>query len=679
MHPRTIFEYKEENRLYLACILEDRKEKILGLNEAGKSISINASRVMNIPGFELPHTLSKDEIVMLLQNFVSKVEEIVETIDLKELWELVYSDALGMSVQELTEFLFSSPTPQEKSAVFRALERDPIYFRRKGEIYIFKPKEHVEATIRQLDQAKKKDEERREFIQWLNHLLSESQEGEADKWKDFLEKVKNFALFGYDFKKAKEISEMLKEVYHPGKEELDSQELAFEIMVRLGIWNPDEDLSILRKGIPKEFSNQTLEESSKIPEYKFDPGEEKENLEHLYTFSVDEITTRDIDDALSLEYLDHIFNLGIHIADVSHFIVPDTLLDREALERGATVYLPQGKISMFPLDLSEGKMSLKEGEERPAFSLFFRLDEEFNLLEEEIRFTHIRVKRNYTYDQLDTSIDLSWEMKEILPILEMIANKRREERLKQGAVIIESSEIKPEVGEGGIIKLKRIEKNSKARRLIEELMILANEMAAFFCLKKDIPAIYRKQPPPREPLPNDREFPRPEVRNYELRRRMPKSEICTLPTEHFALGLKAYTQVTSPIRRYQDLIMQRQIKHHIQHRVPLYTEEEIMRIAANAEITSNLVTLVARESTQYWLLKYLALMEGRKITGVVLRKEGNQYLAELKETLLPISFLPSSPVSIGDDVVLRIEEIRPRKGLIRLRHMGHKEGERQKV
>lgn len=673
MHPGTIFEYKEENRLYLACILEERKGKMLGINEAGKSISLSPSRIMNIPGLEVSSTLSNSEIVRTLQNFVPKVEEIAKTIDLKELWELVYSDASEMSLQEIIELLFPSPTPQERSSVFRALERDSIFFKRKGEIYISKPKDQVEATIKQLDQAKKKEEERREFIQWLNHLFSEGLEGDADKWKDFLENVKNFALVGYNFKKAKEISEILKEVYSLAKEGLDPQELAFEIMVRLGTWNADEDLSILKKEISKEFSSQALEESRKILGYKFTPGEERENLEFLYTFSVDEITTRDIDDALSLEYQDGHFILGIHIADVSHFIQPGTVLDKEALGRGATVYLPQGKISMFPLDLSEEKMSLKEGEERPAFSLIFKLDEGFNILKEEIRFTYIRLKKNYTYDQLDSGIDLPPEVKEILPILEMFANKRREERLKQGAVIIESSEIKVEIDEGGMIRLKKIEKTSKSRRLIEELMILANEMAAFFCLGEDIPAIYRKQAHPREPLPNNREFPRPELRNYELRRRMPKWEISTLPGEHFALGLKAYTQVTSPIRRYQDLIMQRQIKHYIQHKTPLYTEEEIVKGAANAEITYSVVSSVEKESIQYWLLKYLSLMEGKEVTGIVLRKEGNHYLAELKETLLPISFFASSPVSIGDEATLRIEEVRPRKGLIRLRHMGHKD------
>jgi len=669
MHRGTIFEYKEGNRLYLACVLEERNEKILGLNEAGKSISISPSKIMNVPGFESLSALSNSEIVMQLQSIASRIEQICKSIDLKELWELVHPDNLEMSLQEITEFLFCSPTPYERSAVFRVLEKT-IFFKRKGEIYVPKPKDQVEITIRQLEQAKQREKERTEFIQWLNHLFSGRLEGDKDRWKDLLEKIKDFALFGHNFKKAKEISEMLKEVHHSAKEEIDPQDLAFEIMVRLGIWDPDEDLSILRKGIPREFSEQALEECCKILEYRFNPEEKRENLESIYTFSVDEITTKDIDDALSLEYQDNFFILGIHIADVSHFISPGTLLDREALERGATVYLPQGKISMFPLELSEWKMSLREGRERPAFSLFFKLDEKFNIVEEEIRFTHIQVKKNYTYEQLDNAGDLPAEMKEILPILEMIADRRREERLKQGAIIIESPEVKPELGEGGMIRLKRIEKNSKSRRLIEELMILANEMAAIFCLKEGIPAIYRRHSPPKEPLPTDMEFPNAEVRNYELRRRMPKSEISTSPSEHFALGLKAYTQVTSPIRRYQDLIMQRQIKHYIQHKKPLYTEEEIMKVAANAEITSNLVNSVEKESNQYWLLKYLALMEGKEVRGIVLRKEGNHCLVELRETLLIAPFLPSSPVSIGDEVILKIEEVKPRKSLIRLRHMG---------
>ena len=321
------------------------------------------------------------------------------------------------------------------------------------------------------------------------------------------------------------------------------------------------------------------------------------DLRALPIFTIDSAETKDIDDAISLNQTPDGFELGVHIADVSHYVKPGTALDDEAFERATSVYYADQVVPMLPKQLSNGICSLNEGELRLAFSCLMHLDKEGKLINYKFVKSVIRSRVKGVYSEINALLagtadtETQYKYAEVagqLPAMKALYTLRAGLRRERGCMDIESGEVKLILDENGrcIDVKKRVQGESEA--MIEEFMLLANQCAAHFARTRKIPFVYRvHEEPNSEKLErlhtllkacgiNDHfaaEVPQPKELSailegvkgtpYEkiihtgLLRCMSKAEYQAQPKGHYGLVLKDYAHFTSPIRRYPDLAIHR--------------------------------------------------------------------------------------------------------------------------
>lgn len=357
-----------------------------------------------------------------------------------------------------------------------------------------------------------------------------------------------------------------------------------------------EELAILRAhGLYEEFPEEVTLEAENAANEEISTLGRRDFTDKLI-FTVDGEDTRDIDDAISLEVVDGNFVLGVHIADVSHYVKPHSCLDGEAYGRATSVYLPDRVLPMLPKSLSNGACSLDENKLRYALSCIMTFDKEGERLGYKICESVICSRHKMTYpavnaicnNDLETCekffdiVPTVYKMKELCDILE----RRRKAR---GEVDLDLRESKIYIGEDGEIIIPDYERGI-AERMIEQFMIAANEAVAEFLQSKKAPCLYRvHEPPAMEKAENLAAFLRElgidakfkgEIKpedfqrvlllvkggRYEtlvgkvVLRSMQKARYCEENLKHFGLASSCYCHFTSPIRRYPDLFVHRVLK-----------------------------------------------------------------------------------------------------------------------
>jgi exoribonuclease-2 len=372
--------------------------------------------------------------------------------------------------------------------------------------------------------------------------------------------------------------------------------------------------------------------------------------------TIDGQSTLDFDDALSIEKVGDQYRLGIHIVDVGHFVRKGDAIDQEALSRGSSIYMPDQKISMLPAELSEGLCSLKAGALRPAISTMVNLSHSLEITGYEIIPSVINVKHQLTYYDVNLVADQNQDVM----VLREIARKFRTRRLDAGAVQISLPEINVWLGEDGTITVNKINRESPGRMLVAELMILANWLSAKYLAENDMPAVFRTQPQPRERLYKGDGGTL--YQNWMQRRFLSRFVLSHHADQHSGLGLDAYVTATSPIRKYFDLITQRQLRATLGLEQP-YTSEEIDRLIQLLEVPMSHVPRIQQGRHRYWLLKYLEQHTGDKEEAIVLKKQRNHYQILLSNYMIECDL----PISGGfvlkpeDLIQVTIQNVRARE------------------
>lgn len=351
-------------------------------------------------------------------------------------------------------------------------------------------------------------------------------------------------------------------------------------------------------GAPVEFSAEALKEARKIAEggvqeYSFN---NRTDLTDKVIFTIDSAESKDLDDAVSVEKTEEGYLLGVHIADVSHYIKGNSALDKEALLRGTSIYYADKVIPMLPKEISNGICSLNPGEDRLTLSALIRLDEYGEMLGYSFCKSVIRSRVKGVYSEINAVLDGSADdgilgkydgVREALPLMEELADKLIAKRKRRHSPEIDTTETKLILDENGVCCGAVPRERGKSERMIEEFMLTANEAAAKLARERKVPFVYRiHEAPPeakieamREILPrlgldcpDFREF-RPvhaaeilersrgtdkyEAVNLLVLRSMAKAKYSNEPHGHFGLVLEDYAHFTSPIRRYPDLAVHR--------------------------------------------------------------------------------------------------------------------------
>jgi exoribonuclease-2 len=680
MRVGAIIAYRERGRLVLGMVQKASSSRgaslssgeIEILNEEGKKVTFAAEKVSLVFAESLFSTLAPAELKKQLRELHAGISARAEGVDLRELWELLsQEEAEAFFWEEIAQLLLSSPEdPLARAAVLEALLNDSVYFREKKTSF-FAPKDtqSVQETLRQGEIERSRSAARARFVAWVKERLSSSRAAPLvsdPEIERHLDQLKGLALYREGYEKKEQAEGLLEELAFAGRGQL--WDVAFQLLVALGVWKEDEELSVLRYKISTSFSAEGLKEAEEILE--FTPGQEGySDFTGLLTFTIDDPETTEVDDALSLSEEGGQLSVGIHIADASYFVRPGGVVDRGALNRGTTVYLPRGKLAMIPPGLGEDKASLLVGKIRPTLSFFATFDRQGNLIAERICRGFIRVARRFSYQEAEALLgeEKTDEWGVYLRHLARIALARRELRVRQGAVIIDADEVKVKVSADGEIKVGVLAGNSPSRSLVSEFMVLANEIAARYCYAHSFPALYIGQEPPDGPIPSLESFPTGRVYVHAVRRLMKRAQIRLNPERHSGLGVFLYTQISSPLRRYHDLQMHHQIKHHLEHGQPLFDAERLQMIAAGAEQSGAEATLCERESTRYWLLRYLEDKKGQRLKGQVVREQGGRYTIELDETLLTVTLSPTRSLSLGSAVGVVLERVNARRDILNVR------------
>lgn len=373
-------------------------------------------------------------------------------------------------------------------------------------------------------------------------------------------------------------------------------------------------LSIVKEfDVPYEFSKETLEEASKIklPEKKDFEG--RKDLRNLFTVTIDGKDAKDFDDAISAEKNGDNYILYVHIADVSHYVKKGSNIDKEAYERGNSIYLVNKVIPMLPTELSNEACSLQEGEDRLTLTVKMLIDEKGKVLEQEFFESVICSNHRLIYEDVSNYIEdgIKFSDEELnynVDIYNEIYKILREAKEKRGAIDFNTQETYIEVDDNGHPIDVRPEKRREANRLIEEFMLITNETVATFFSYLEIPFIYRIHDKPDEDkieefkkiisrlgykIEGKRLHPKdfqkltneiagkPEemMINNLMLRSMKKAEYDVFETSHFGLALEYYTHFTAPIRRYSDLSIHRIIKAWINGNSDTASESTLEDIA----------------------------------------------------------------------------------------------------
>lgn len=603
-----------------------------------------------------------------IPNFIKEVENYLDPSSLEVAWEILVEDGETVNPPEMAMLLFSEQMPPQCYAAYSLLSEDRVFFKQKGDRYEPRSASQVAEIQHQIDVETQKKEELEKFLERIKRRLA----GEEVEWAnsdrnrfDALERYATYAEEASHQVQAKETLAIL--------ELSETADAAFKLLVDLGLWSQHENLFLRRSQIPTHFSTKVLEVAQRCLE-SIPPESDTDRLDltHLKVYTIDDESTREIDDGLSIEFLeDGQQKIWVHIADPTRLLRPGDDLELEARRRTTTVYLPTGMVPMFPEELATGPMSLLQGQVCYALSFGTILDETGAVKEYSIHPSIIKPTYRLTYEDVDEMLEFSVQGEPEIHALSEFAGRREKWRHSQGAIAIYMPESAIKVS-GDEIVIKLVD-DSRSRLLVAEMMILTGEVAAKYGQANNLPIPYRSQPQPELPPPEELMLlPAGPVRSSAMRRCMPRSEISIMPSRHASLALETYAQVTSPIRRYSDLLAHFQIKAHLRGEALPFSREEMQEMVMTLGPSAKEASSVERFTNRYWALEYLRRKNGEIWQALMirwLREDNNLGLILLEELGLELAMRFNRPMEVGDRLEVRVAYADPRKDEIQFQEV----------
>lgn len=630
---------------------------------------------------------SRKAIEHKVQRFRDRAEEVASDLDLEIVWEVARELSGVHDPERLAELYFDDQSQTTVFGVKRRLRQNGVYFKKKKRGYEPRDPDKVEELEHRRKVERQKRQRRQSFVDDLQTLLESevfeqtlSEHFDDKAFRDHIEQLKRYALYGSGASKSKDTEALLDLIERQtGFAKGEDEYRAFWLLVELGIWHRHENLVLKRFSRSRRFENEIEREKQRILDS--DPSfESRKDLTDLSTYSVDDETTRDIDDAVSVERLeDGKLRVSVHIADPGFYVEPGSGLDEAAFDRGASIYLPTDNIPMFPREVTEEVMSLVSERVRPAITTRAVLTEDFEIETTDVVLSAVEVDRGLSYadvNQMFGEDEFEPEWAESFQILRDIGEKLHRKRRRNDAVTVNipDRDIRVEWDDQNRADVRIEVKNEKsaARQLIGELMILNNRIIGEFCRQNGVPIVYRNQAPPNGDLFSEdiMSYPQGIAREFQRVYRMNPGVLSTEPEHHAGLGITAYAQASSPIRRYTDLVCQRQLKSYLLDRQPPYDGQELTSILGNLKNVLSEVGRVQSDSDRYWTLLYLKQHADEQFEAIVLdhnNRDGTHASVFLTEIALKENCQFRKTVDIGKKMMVEVEDVDPRRDRLYLR------------
>ncbi|WP_437921668.1 ribonuclease R [Sphingobacterium sp. LRF_L2] len=427
------------------------------------------------------------------------------------------------------------------------------------------------------------------------------------------------------------------------------------ILGKKGENNTEMNAILADFGFPLSFPKEVEHEAESISDkISSDEISKRRDFREILTFTIDPFDAKDFDDAISFQKLENgNFEIGVHIADVSHYVIPETALDKEAYERATSVYLVDRVIPMLPERLSNGLCSLRPNEDKLCFSAVFEMDENATVLDQWFGRTIINSNRRFTYEEAQEIIEnKEGEFAEEILKLNELAYVLRERKFKNGAISFESEEVKFNLDDKGkpIGVYTKVRKD--AHKLIEDFMLLANRKVAEFIGKQGrgknkLTFVYRFHDTPNpETLTTFSQFASRFGHKLSIKsdketakslnalmskiegskeqnlltslavRSMAKAIYTTKSSSHYGLAFDYYTHFTSPIRRYPDVMVHRLLQFYLDGGQKV-NAEHYEKMSEHSSQMEKKAAEAERASIKYKQAEFLQEQIGAEYTGIV--------------------------------------------------------------
>lgn len=635
----SLVEYFDQGGLRPAVVLREQGERLVVRDPTGRERTIArelvlmrhsaAARAANgDPGAQLA-ALEEEKAALRAE------------LDINLLWEVVQEQGRAFTAEELAELFFGRRSTVAAAVMLEALIADRIYFVRRHREFVARTSEQVERLRLQESRVRLRSEEGRRTRDLLRAIITDDARPSSE------ESAPIIAGLGRYLRNPSTRSQEMTAMLAQAAPDVDPAEAAFEILERLGA-APDVARFAAIGALPTHFSEAVMAEGMSVTPV------ERPMVDEPLAFTIDDEETVEIDDALSCEQLaDGTLRVGIHIALLSDFVARGGPMDREAAARATTVYLPETTIRMLPDEISCRRASLVAGESHPVLTTEARLGAGGELIESAIRPARIRIGRRLSYTQADRMLageeEPQGEATAALKRLYEAALELRQRRQRAGAMLFQRREPKVRV-RGDEIEIEVIEGNqSPSRLLVAEFMVLSNFAAARYAAEQRIPIIYRVQPATGDIA-------------------VVRARLSIYPEHHAGIGLDCYAQLSSPIRRYADLVLQRQLVGALEESsTPPCGADEIMAVLASTENAEAEAKELERRARRYWALRYLERLGRREFNATVTR---DGVTAELDDFAIRGALHGAPDVASQTQIRVRIARVDPLRGWLSFDYLG---------
>lgn len=678
-----LLEFRKDSERVLLAVAQkaDGKKNWMVFDQNGVTSSIKPQQVTYIvPGID---NFDQTEI----SNFIQKAQDNLDPTLLEFAWNELLETNKSVTAEELAEMIFGCAEPLESYCAHLLLSKDEIYFtvlETKGCRSVYGPRStvQVEELLRRKLAKEAAEKELQEFVQLLKSAKSMPSHAKPPKssWKaeekiqHKIESLEAYAIDACTNDGQKKTAGMILRAMGLVK----TASSALNLLIDVGYFPVHVNLDLLKFNIRVDYPDEVISAAENLLSEPFDPDEvDRKDLTHLKVYAIDVDEADELDDALSAtRLLDGRIKVWIHVADPTSLVQPGSIVDREAMKRGTSIFLPTATYPMFPEKLAMEGMSLKQGELCNAVTVSVVLHSDGSIAECTVDNSIIKPTYMLTYESASELLHLNLEEEVELKILSEAAALRLRWRRNQGAIDTSTLETRIKVANPDdpepSINLYVEDQADPAMRLVTEMMILCGEAVATYGSCNNIPLPYRGQPQSNVDTSAFAHLPEGPVRSSALVKILRAAEMdFRKPIRHGVLGLPGYVQFTSPIRRYMDLLAHYQVKAFLRGDSPPFSAGQMEGMAATVNMHARLAKRLCSSSLRYWILEFIRRQpKEKKFRALVLRFIKDRIAALLlMEVGLQASAWVSLGKQIGDEVEVKVEEAHPRDDVLSLKEV----------
>jgi len=634
-----LIEFLDEGRLKPGLVVREQGNQLAVTEAHGRERSIARDLVM----VRHPERkVTRDTLAAAVAELESERAHLTGELDLNLLWEVMREQGRSFDAEELAELFFGRRSPSATSVMLEALFNDRLYFVRRHLEFVARDADQVERLRIQYDKIRLRSEASRHTRNLIRGILEDGLIAPPEEAVSLIAELRRY--LDNPFTRSRDLTAMIEAAVT----DIAPAEAAYEILERLGAPLPGPRFVIIG-GVRTSFPEAAIAEANQVMRAPI-----RSAGDDTAAVTIDDDDTIEIDDALSCEPLaDGGMRVRIHIALVADFVGIHGPMDQEAAARATTVYLPEATIRMLPDRIACEAASLIAGEDRHVLTTDIRLSANGEITGYSIYPSRIRIAARLSYDACDALLAAESNTAQAAALRGMheVALKLRERRRLAGALLIHRSEPKIKVGDDGQIELTLIDSMSPSRQLVAELMVLSNYAAARWAADHRVTIIYRVQPN------TTGEFPAQRPR------------LSLHPEFHAGIGLDFYAQMSSPIRRYVDLVLQRQLLAALADPPHVaYQADELLTVMANAEAAEAEGRELERRAKRYWILRYLESNALERSLEAVALRDGAS--AELSAYAVRGSLHGAPNLASQSRILVRIARVEAMRGWLTLDFIG---------